>query len=528
MRHLVLVLGDQLDHESTAFDGFDAKQDVVWMSEVEEECTRVPAHKLRIAYFLSCMRHFRDELAEKGYEVEYHELQRRPSDDLGRSHRERLSAVVNRRRPDKLVVVQPGDFRVLDNLRTEADALGVELEVRPDRHFFCSPEEFADWADGRKELVMEYFYREMRKRHDVLLTSDGKPVGGEWNFDKENRETFGRKGPGEVKGPHRFWTDAVTDEVVELVEHRFGDHPGTLENFDLPVTHEKAREMLRDFIRDSLPDFGTFEDAMWTDEPFLYHSRLSAPLNLKLISARECVELAVEAYEDGHAAINNVEGFVRQILGWREFIRGVYWLKMPEYADLNALDQRLPVPTFFWDGETDMTCVRQSMKHVVQHGYAHHIHRLMVLGNLAQTLGVHPYAFHGWHVAMYVDAVDWVSLPNTLGMSQYGDGGVVGTKPYCSTGNYVDRMSNFCKQCPYDPKKRTGDDACPFSTLYWDFLDRHAEAFENNHRMGFAMKNLSKRREDTEEMQAIRDRAEALRQEWIDPSHPWNSPAASS
>lgn len=513
-RNLVLVLGDQLDHDSSAFDDFDGQRDRVWMAEVEHEATHVWCHQLRIATFFSAMRHFRDELLEKDWRVEYHALTRQPSRDRGKTFAGILGNDVTRFRPDRLVVVQPGEYRVLQNLQQAASDMDVPLEVRPDRHFFCGLDEFRDYAAGRKSLVLEYFYRHMRKKHGVLVDEDGQPDGGEWNFDQDNRESFGSDGPGALPQPMTFEPDAITSEVLEMVAARFGDHPGRLEHFSLPVTHKQAAQYLSHFITHGLSDFGRWEDAMWSDEPFLYHSRLSVPLNLKLLNPRRCVQAAVEAYEHGAAPINSVEGFVRQILGWREFIRGVYWLQMPEYIELNYLEHERDLPTFFWDGQTDMQCVAQSMQHVLNHGYAHHIHRLMVLGNFAQLWGAHPRKFHEWHMAMYLDAIDWVSLPNTLGMSQYGDGGIVGTKPYCSSGNYINKMSNFCAHCRYDYRKRVGEDACPFTTLYWEFLDRHQQRLQDNRRMNFALKNLERRQEDEDEMQQIRERAQDLRERW--------------
>ncbi len=512
MRNLVLVLGDQLDPHAAALDDFDAAQDAVWMAEVVEEATHVWCHQKRIAFFFSAMRHFRDQLRKKHWEVHYHQLGRQPRKDRGPDFATVLTADVGRLGPQKLVVALPGDYRVRQSLQQAADRLGLELEVRPDRHFYVSPEEFAEFAGGRKSLVLETFYRHVRRQHDVLM-DNGQPVGGKWNFDEENRKAFGREGPGRLAGPHAFRPDRVTQEVCGLVAARFGDHPGTLDSFDLPVTHAQARTMLRDFIHRSLPQFGPYEDAMWTDEAFVYHSRLSAALNVKLLDPRVCVQKAVEAYQTGAAPLNSVEGFVRQILGWREFIRGVYWLFMPDYAEKNHLQHQADVPPFFWDGQTDLACVRESMQHVVRHGYAHHIHRLMVLGNLALLLGVHPRKFHDWHMAMYVDAVDWVSLPNALGMSQYGDGGIVGTKPYVSTGNYIHRMSNFCGGCRYDYRAATGEDACPFTTLYWDFLDRHYGRFQKNPRMSLQIKHVEKKRA-TPEMVEIRAAAERLKRAW--------------
>lgn len=511
VRNLIIILGDQLDPESSAFDGADLERDSVWMAEVDEENTYVPAHKQRILFFLSAMRHFRRELERAGWTVHYHALTTTKSNDRGQTHGNVLERDLKRFQPEKLILTEPGDYRVLEQFRELANRNGIQLEIRPDRHFYCSREEFRNYAEGRKTLMLEYFYREMRKRHQVLMEGVAAPIGGKWNFDHDNRESFPKSGPPESARPMRFRWDEITKDVADLVEARFGNHPGNLEQFQLPVTRGDARRMLSRFIQNVLPLFGAYEDAMWADEPFLYHSRLSALLNVKLLSPRECVEAAVEAYQAGEAPLNSVEGFVRQILGWREFIRGVYWLKMPDYAELNHLEQTHDLPSFFWDGETDMECVRQSMQHVLNHGYAHHIHRLMVLGNFALLYGVHPRRFHDWHMAMYVDAVDWVSLPNTLGMSQFGDGGIVGTKPYCSTGNYINKMSNFCQRCRYDYRQKSGADACPFTTLYWDFLDRQHERLKDNRRMTFPIRNVEQLRAKKDELAALRQRARLLR-----------------
>lgn len=505
VRHLIIVLGDQLDAESAAFDGFDPARDAVLMMEVWEEATYVPQHKIRLVLFFSAMRHFRQALAEKGHTVHYAAL----DDDTNRgSFGEEVARWVNKTRPEKLVVCKPGDFRVETALKETAAAASCDLEIRPDRHFICALEDFEAHAEGRKTLVLETFYRDMRRRHDVLM-EDGKPVGGAWNFDKENRESFGSDGPAHIKAPRSFRPDDITRNVMEMVERRFPDSPGSLEHFDYPVTRDQARAALRDFIDHRLCNFGTYQDAMVSDAPYLYHSRLSCVLNLHLLDPREAIEAAVAAHHAGDAPINAVEGFVRQILGWREFIRGVYWLKMPDYADLNALDADLPMPAFLWTAETEMNCVRQSVGQLINHAYAHHIQRLMVLGLFAMLLGVRPYDVHRWHMSMYADAVDWVSLPNVLGMSQYGDGGIVGSKPYCASGNYINKMSDYCADCRFNPKAATGDDACPFTTLYWDFLSRNRQRIQGNRRMGFQLKNLD--RKDDAERRAIRDRAKTLK-----------------
>jgi len=510
LRHLVIVLGDQLDRGSAAFEGFDEAGDAVWMAEVEEEASHVWAQKRRLVLFFSAMRHFRDELRDRGRTVHYHALTADRREDRGGSFAEVLQRDVRKLRPEKLIVVHPGDQRVKQQLEQAARDLDIELEIRPDDHFYVSLDEFADWAAGRKEYVLEHFYRRLRQRENVLMTADGGPVGGTWNYDEDNRAAFGRDGPPRIKPPRRFQPDAITDEVIDLVEQRWPDRPGSTEQFDLPVTHEQALAALRDFAEHRLPGFGTYEDAMWTDEPFLYHSRLSVPLNLHLLDPRKAVAAASDAYRDGHAALNHVEGFVRQVLGWREFVRGLYWLHQPGYNDRNALDcDDVDVPPFFWDADTDMQCVHQAMTQVVRHGYAHHIQRLMVLGLFAMQFGVHPGRFNDWHLAMYLDAIDWASAPNTIGMSQYGDGGIVGTKPYTASGNYIHRMSNYCRRCRYDPRKATGEDACPISTLYWDFLDRHADRFAGNPRMNFQLQNLN--RKDADELRQIRRQAGTIR-----------------
>ncbi len=512
LRHLVLVLGDQLDGRSAAFEGFDSDRDALWMSETPEETEHVWCHKLRIAFFLSAMRHFRDAQRKAGNTVHYHEMSAERSKDRGKRFAEVLAKDVRALRPQKLVLVEPGDYRVREQLREAAKSLGLELEEREDRSFFCSIGEFRDFAKGKKSLLQETFYRWMRKRHRILLDERGRPEGGEWNTDAQNRETFGRAGPGKVKPPRAFRPDRTTRAVLEMVGRRFADHPGSLETFDLPVTRAQAAAALKDFVEHRLRDFGRYEDAMWSGQPFLYHSRLSAALNVKLLLPCEAIDAAIAALRAKAAPLNSVEGFVRQILGWREFVRGVYWLQMPDYATRNGLDARRELPRFFWDGETDLACVREAMHGVIDHAYAHHIQRLMVLGNLAMLYGAHPAKFNDWHMAMYADAVDWASVPNALGMSQHADGGVVGTKPYCASGKYVQRMSNYCGSCRYDPAKAAGEEACPITTLYWAFLDRHRKAFARNPRMGFQVRNLE--RKGKTELDAIRSRAETLHRKW--------------
>ncbi|QAZ41042.1 cryptochrome/photolyase family protein [Methylibium sp. Pch-M] len=505
MRHLVVVLGDQLELHAAAFDGFDAARDAVWMAEVAEESAHVWSSQPRTVMFLAAMRHFALALRAAGRTLHY-----APLDDPAThgSLQAQLRADIERLRPTGLVMTAPGDWRVLQAIKCVAQAQGLPLEIREDRHFYGSVREFAAHARGRKALRMEYFYREMRKRHGVLMHGD-EPEGGQWNFDAENREAFGAAGPGAVPPRAVFEPDALTREVIALVEKRFGTHPGRLDGFAWPVTRAQALVALQRFITERLPLFGHYQDAMWPGEPWLYHAHLAAALNLKLLNPREVVDAAVAAYRGGAAPLAGVEGFVRQILGWREYVRGIYWTRMPGYAELNALDAREDLPAWYWTGDTEMACLRDAITQTLRHGYAHHIQRLMVTGLYALMLGVQPQQVHAWYLAVYVDAVEWVELPNTLGMSQYADGGLMASKPYAATGRYIQRMSPHCQGCRYDPAQRTGEKACPFTTLYWDFLMRHEAMLAGNPRMVLQVKNLA--RLDEAQREAIRDRARALR-----------------
>ena len=338
---------------------------------------------------------------------------------------------------------------------------------------------------------------------------NGEPAGGQWNYDADNRGSFGKSGPEKLRSPKRFKPDALTRRVIDLVSKRFQKHPGSLEQFDWPVTKKDARAALRDFITYRLSNFGVYQDAIWTGEPWLYHSRLSVALNLKLLDPRDVIAAAENAYREGSAPLAATEGFIRQILGWREYVRGIYWRFMPEYAQRNALGADQPLPGFYWTGETDMNCLKDALGQTLEYGYAHHIQRLMVTGLFAMMYGVKPEDIHKWYLAVYVDAVEWVELPNTIGMSQFADGGVMASKPYCATGAYIDRMSNACKTCRYKPKVAHGPDACPFTTLYWDFLARHEKLLKKNPRMSMQLRNLG--RKDPGELKKIRRQAETLR-----------------
>ncbi len=497
------MLGDQLNRTSAAFDDFDAQHDLVWMAEAADESTNVWVSKPRIAVFLAAMRHFAAELTADGVRVDYRRL-----DEAAPSLAAELSSAIERHRPDGVVMVEPGEWQLRETLRATVAASGVPLDEREDRHFLCSTAQFERHATTRKSLLMESFYREQRRAHGILMDGDA-PAGGAWNFDSENRSSFGKQGPGMVPAPALFAPDEITLAVIELVHSRFADHPGSLDRFAWPVSRGQALTALDRFVAERLAEFGHWQDAMWTAEPWLYHSLISAALNLKLLDPREVVARVEEAWRAGQVPIEAAEGYIRQVIGWREYVRGIYWMRMPAYADSNALAATEPLPDFYWTGDTGMECLRDAIGQTLDLGYAHHIQRLMVTGLYAQLLGVEPRQVHEWYLAVYVDAVEWVELPNVLGMSQFADGGVMASKPYVATGKYIDRMSNHCGSCRFDPAKRVGDDACPFTTLYWDFLGRHEQRFARHPRMALQVKNLA--RITDEERAAIGARAGAIR-----------------
>ena len=505
VRHLVLVLGDQLDESAAVFEAFDPLQDIVWMAEVSEESNHVWSSKQRIVVFLSAMRHFAQTLGERGFPLLYRRLD--APDNLGTLALELGKAIVQLQ-PERLCMTAPGDWRVLNSLRTVAKQHQLPLDLCDDTHFFSTVREFSAHASGRKQLRLEYWYRELRRKHQILMEGDA-PVGGQWNFDADNRASFGKDGPQNVPLPSRFSPDAITRELITLVQARFSEHPGSLATFGWPVNRAQALLALQSFIDERLPLFGKYEDAMWSGQIWLYHSHLSCALNLKLLSAREVVWAAQAAYHSGHAPLAAVEGFIRQILGWREYVRGIYWLHMPDYLERNALNAQQTLPAWYWTGDTDMACLKDAITQTLEHGYAHHIQRLMVTGLYALLLGVKPQAVHTWYLSVYVDAVEWVELPNTLGMSQFGDGGVMASKPYVATGKYIQRMSNHCAGCRFDPAQATGANACPYTNLYWDFLIRHEALLKKNPRMAMQLKNLA--RLDANAREAITAQANAHR-----------------
>lgn len=484
MKKLLLILGDQLSHESDALRAIDRDRDEICMIEASSEARHVWSNKARIALFLSAMRHFAEELRERGFRVNYiYE-----ADSIASA----LTQHFKKNSYQQLLVTEPGEVRIRNDLRHLSELLGVSIEFIPDNHFYCSIDDFKHWAAEKKELRLEFFYRMMRKKHQVLMDPNGDPVGGQWNFDQDNRRPYPRQGPGFIDEPLWFEPDDITSSVIEWVQKTYPDHPGNLSHFNWPVTRDQALKAMNHFMEHRLGNFGYYQDAMWTDTPFGWHSILSAALNLKLIAPREVVDAALMSYQSNQLELSTVEGFIRQILGWREFVRGVYFLDMPKLATDNHFKHTNPLPQWYWTGQSRMKCMSDSVGQTIQYGYAHHIQRLMVTGNFALLAEILPQEVAQWYLAMYVDAVEWVELPNVAGMALFANGGRFTSKPYVASGMYIKRMSNYCQSCPYKPDLKHGGDACPVTVLYWNFLIKHQESFSKNPRTSLMVRNLSK------------------------------------
>lgn len=476
-RSLILVLGDQLSHGLASLLAADKKRDVVLMVEVADETTYVRHHKKKIAFILSAMRHFASELSASGWKVEYVRLD--AADNTG-SFTGEVGRALARLKPERIMVTEPGEWRVRQMFEAWSETFGLPVEILDDDRFILSRAEFAAWAKDRGQLRMEFFYRDMRRKTDFLMDGDA-PVGGKWNYDHDNRKPAANDLF--IPDVARFAPDEITRDVLDLVAQRFGNHIGTLEPFWFAVTRRDALVALDHFMTHAMAKFGDHQDAMLTGQPFLYHSVLSPYLNVGLLDPREVCRAAVLAYTEGRAPLNAVEGFIRQIIGWREYVRGIYWLKMPDYVDENFFKAQRPLPDFYWTGQTDMACLKAAIGQTIEHAYAHHIQRLMITGNFAMLAGVTPREVHEWYLMVYADAFEWVELPNTLGMSQFADGGLLGSKPYAAGGNYINKMSDYCRGCRFDVKQRTGPDACPFNALYWHFLHRNRAKLGKNHRL---------------------------------------------
>ncbi|CUH79090.1 cryptochrome/photolyase family protein [Tropicibacter naphthalenivorans] len=497
MSKLILILGDQLTEDVSALASADKAQDVVVMAEVADEASYVQHHPKKIALIFAAMRKFAQRLRDDGWDVRYTQLD--DTENSGSICGELLRRAEEVGTTD-VIATEPGEWRLIEALN-DCPLSVTQLE---DTRFIATHKEFQDWANGRKALRMEYFYRDMRRKTGLLMDGD-KPEGGEWNYDAENRKAP----PKDVTtSPMSFTPDDTTQEVLDLVEARFSNSFGRLRPFHYATDQTQARRALTHFITHALPCFGDYQDAMLEGEPFLYHALLSAYMNIGLLDPLEVCEAAEDAYREGHAPLNAVEGFIRQIIGWREYIRGIYYLEGPDYPRRNALNHQRGLPDLFWGAPTDMACLGAAVAQTRDEAYAHHIQRLMVTGNFALLAGINPTEVHDWYLRVYIDAFEWVESPNTVGMSQFADGGIIASKPYISSGNYINKMSNYCKGCAYSVKAKTGEDACPFNLLYWHFLDRHRDRFEGNHRMGNMYRTWD--RMDQDRRETILTEAEAF------------------
>jgi deoxyribodipyrimidine photolyase-related protein len=509
MRRHVLVLGDQLTRVVGPLGDADPSTTTVLLVESDSWARRRPYHRQKLVLVWSAMRHFAAELGAEGFDVAY---RRTATFEQG------LAAYLEANPGATIELMEPADHGVVEGIRRAVEAAGGRLSVVPNALWLSDAATFDAWAAGRRELRLDAWYRTERRRTGWLMEDRAggparpgdpaaRPLGGAWSFDADNRRV---PPPGHrFTPPATFEPDAITREVLAEVDAGFPDHPGSLAGFAWPVTRDDALTALADFVDNRLPQFGPYEDALVDGERVLAHSLLSVPLNLGLLTPAEACAAVLAAAGRTDVPLSSVEGFVRQLLGWREFLRHVYQREMPDLRAANVLGHEAPLPAFYWTGETRMRCLGEAVRQVVATGHTHHIQRLMVLGSFALLAGVEPGEVNDWFLEMYVDAFDWVVTPNVIGMSQFATGGTFTTKPYVSGGAYLDRMGDHCDRCPYDPRLAAGPDACPFTTLYWDFVDRHAERFGANPRMAAIV--AAWRRRDEDARSAIQARAAEVR-----------------
>lgn len=484
--NLIIILGDQLDHSISSLENFDKKHDRILMMEVLEEATYVKHHPYKIILIFSAMRHFANELKQKGYHVDYI-----PLNDINnrQSFTKNLENYIKNNVPQEIIITEAGEYRIQSMINRWNNLFGIPVIVNEDNRFYCSIADFKAWADGKKLLRMENFYRIMRKKTGIL-TCDGKPIGGKWNFDTDNRKVADPSI--NFKALPSTKPDKITNEVIKIVKDRFSSHFGSSDDFDLAVTHQEATERLNFFCKHHLSEFGTYQDAMLNGEYNLHHSQLSMYINIGLLTPKQVIDKVLVTYKKNKIALHNIEGYIRQILGWREYMRGMYWLKMPDYKKLNYFNNKQNLPNFYWTAKTSMACMKHALQQTYDTATSHHIQRLMITGNYALLFGVHPDHICEWYLAVYADAFEWVELTNTLGMSQFADGGIIASKPYVCSGNYINKMSNFCKDCCYNVKNKLEDNACPFNFLYWAFLIQHEKKLRINPRMTFAYRYIDK------------------------------------
>lgn len=480
MPTLFPLLADQLTFDMASLVDFNPKDDILLFCEVRAETDYVTHHPQKIVFLFSAMRHFAKICRDMGFRVHYVELDDKDNTQTLISEWERIASLYQCL---AIHVTMPGEWRLAHAIDDWQQTSSFEIHCFEDSRFLCRHEEFKTWAQGKKLLRMEYFYQMMRKKHQILLTDKGKPEGGRWNFDTENREPV--KGQVHWSPRLKFTPDAITQKVMALVKKYFPHHFGDLDDFAFACTSQQAKLVFEDFLEHHLPLFGRYQDVMVTDEPFLHHSLISMYLHVGFLDPLTvCREVEI-LYRKGRVPLASAEGFIRQILGWREFIRGMYWLHMPEYAQYNVLQASRPLPALYWGAPTQMNCLKEVVEMTRRYAYSHHIQRLMVTGNFALLAGIAPKTVTDWYLAVYIDAFEWVELPNTLGMSLFADGGMVASKPYAASARYIDKMSDFCKKCHFNSKETLGAGACPFNALYWNFIHQHADKLKNNPRMAY-------------------------------------------
>lgn len=487
MTKLCFLLGDQLSDSLSSLEQINREQDLVFLCEVREEATYVPHHPKKIAFLFSAMRHFAQNLKDQGYRVRYTKYD--DPHNTGCFEKE-LHRLISDEAITEIHCTQPGEWRVLEKITSLQSRLSIPVIIHEDTRFLCTIDDFKAWAKNKKQLRMEYFYRMMRQKHQILIDNHNKPIGGSWNYDVQNRKNANHIPAFPLR--ITYTPDNITEEVLSLVQKNFSHHFGELQPFHFAVTRAEALSEANYFMEHCLLYFGDYQDAMRSGEVDLYHSKLSFYLNAGLLLPLELCRMAQDAFAKQNAPLNCVEGFIRQILGWREYVRGIYWLFMPEYIKNNYFQASKPLPALFWGAETQMFCMQEVIHQTKTQAYSHHIQRLMITGNFALLAGLNPQEVCDWYLAVYADAYEWVELPNTLGMALYADGGILASKPYAASGKYVNKMSDFCKSCVYDPNQMLGEKACPLNALYWNFIAKHQDKLKNNQRMHYAYLNWGK------------------------------------
>ena len=494
MSTLYLVLGDQLSHSLSTLQSVDKRTDRILMAEVYQEAHYVKHNKLKIALIFSAMRHFANELQEQGYQVDYYEYKH--TKEQFKDFTQIVKHHLGQHKFSKLICTEPGEFRVKNMLQSWQSELDIEVVIAADTRFFFALNDTEKWFNERKQPRMEHFYQWARKRTGLLMQGN-KPQGGIFNFDKQNRQAWNDKTY--IPAPFTSQPDQISQIVLALVQQEFPDHPGKLGHFDYAVTREQALLALQDFIEQRLSLFGDFQDALADQDNRLFHSLLAAYINIGLLLPDEVCEAAIAAYQQGLAPLNAVEGFVRQILGWREYVRALYWHYGESYKAKNALNAKRALPDWFWTGKTNMRCMAKAITASLEEAYAHHIQRLMIIGNFALLSGLNVSEVCEWYLAVYIDAFEWVELPNTLGMALYADDGIIASKPYAASASYINKMGDHCKSCVYDPKQSTGAKACPYNALYWNFIDLHQDKFAKHHRMALMVKHWRNKESETQD-----------------------------